>query len=730
MVEQGYMELSDKSIAEITSVFGIKPQLPADASANSAFLSACRCVAEAAKLEIRRIPPLKTDASDVDHLQQIAIASAFRCRRVDLTGDWWRDDHGPLLVFRRQDHAACALVPRRRGRYYLVESTAGGEETRTPLDAKSASELESTAYMFYRPLPERVLGWRDLLEFGLAGLGRDVRWMLFAMATASILGLLVPIATGMIFDYVVPAANISLLNQLILALTVSVVAVTLFDTTEKIASMRLELKMNASLQAALWDRLLRLPVSFFRRYSVGDLADRADGIDEIQQTITSNVITTAIGSVFSVFTLLLMIYYHAGLALVAVALTLVFAAVSVFTSLAQLKYQRDMYATRGRLSGFLLQILTNISKLRVSNKEEIVFQRWLSPFVRITRLFIKAETINIRLVVFSSIFSLLATAILFLMVVTLGKDLSFGQFIAFNAAFGQFFAAVLAVSQVVADSLQIVPLYERSRPILSALPEDTNRGVDCGDIKGGISIEQLHFRYPQNAGALDQTLSPWVFKGLNLTVEPGEFIALVGPSGSGKSSLFRLLLGFEQPTSGKVFYDGHNLATLNVEGLRRQCGVVLQGSSLLPGTIWDNIAFGGNGISEEQAWAAARYAEIDKDILAMPMGMYTQIAEGGKNISAGQRQRILIARALAKKPKILFFDEATSALDNMTQARIARHIEGLGISCVVAAHRLSTVVRADRIFVFDRGDLAQQGTYAELVAQPGLFAEIAQRQTV
>ena len=731
MDKQTYLELPDESIAEISSVFGIKPQNSSGSFANnSSFLSACKRVAEATKIEIQHIPPLDPDTSDVDHLEKIAKVSSFRYRQVELTGDWWRYDHGPLLVFQQQDHRACALIPYKGGNYRLIELSPMGEEISIPVSENSASGIEPFAYMFYRPLPNRVINWRDLLEFGLKGLGDDVKRLLFTMAAMSILGLIVPIATGLIFDHVIPSANINLLNQFILALTVNVVAIMLFNAASIVATMRLELKMNVSLQAAVWDRLLRLPVNFFRRYTVGDLADRASGIDEIQQTITGNVLNTAISGIFSLFTLLLMVYYDARLALGAVALTLLFAAASVFTTLQQLKYQREMYTTMGRLSGFLLQILTNITKLRVSNKEEAAFKRWLNPFVQTTRLFLKAETIQIRLIVFSSIFSVLATATLFVMVISMGKDLTFGRFIAFNAAFGQFFASVLAVSQVITDTLEIIPLYERSRPILSALPEDSNQGVDCGDLNGEIKIDSLNFRYPQDGKTMDQTLSPWVFKGLNLTVAPGELIALVGPSGSGKSTLFRLLLGFESPTSGSIFYDGHNLTALNVSTLRRQLGVVLQNSSLLSGTIQENIGFGTTGFSEEQAWAAAHHAGIDQDIHAMPMGMYTLIAEGGKNISVGQRQRILIARALAKNPKILLFDEATSALDNVTQALITQHIENLNVTCIVAAHRLSTVVKADRIYVFDKGSIVQQGTYQELVTQSGLFAQIARRQTV
>ena len=731
MSSSDLLELPDQAISEVTAVFGGGSGTSSSPiEDNDTFQTACKLVAEAANIEIRRFPPLDPHASDIEYLERVADMTPFRFRRVELTGDWWHYDHGPLLAFQAHNHKASALVPRKGGKYRLIEPSRKGDNNSSPVTRDTASRIESFAYMFYRPLPDRIINWKDLFTFGLKGLGEDVRRLLFAMAAMSLLGLLVPVVTGMIFDHVIPNANIGLLTQFVLALAVSVMAIVLFNTTETLASIRLELKMNASLQAALWDRMLRLPISFFRRYSVGDLADRVSGIDEIQQTITDNVIETALGGVFSIFTLLLMIYYDWRMALGAVVLTMVFTGASIFTTLQQLKYQRQMYKKEGRLYGYLLQILNNITKLRISNRESAAFKRWLKQSTQITRLFLKAETVHIRLIVFSAIFSILATATLFVMVVTLGKDLSFGRFMAFSAAFGQFFASVLAMSEVIASTLEIVPLYERARPVLSTLPEDNDQGIAHDDLEGDIRINHLSFRYPQEAPVADERLSPWVFKELDLSIKAGEFVALVGPSGSGKSTLFRLLLGFESPTSGSIYYDGHDLRGLNIRTLRRQIGAVLQNSTLLSGTIMENIGSGSADFSEEQAWTAADYAGIAEDIEAMPMGMYTLVAEGGKNISAGQRQRILIARVLARKPKILFLDEATSALDNVTQARISRYIESLDVTCIVAAHRLSTIVNADRIYVLDKGAIVQQGTYRELAEKPGLFAQIAARQMI
>jgi ABC-type bacteriocin/lantibiotic exporter with double-glycine peptidase domain len=214
---------------------------------------------------------------------------------------------------------------------------------------------------------------------------------------------------------------------------------------------------------------------------------------------------------------------------------------------------------------------------------------------------------------------------------------------------------------------------------------------------------------------------------VTIRVRPGQFVALVGPSGAGKSTVLRLLLGFETPTTGSVYLDGEDLSGLDQQAVRAQMGVVLQNSQLSPGSLLSNIV-GSTQLSLEDAWEAARLSGLDRDIAQMPMQMYTAITEGESTLSGGQRQRLLIARAIVSKPKILLFDEATSALDNVTQAKVAESLDHVKATRVVVAHRLSTIIHADQIFVIDRGRVVQQGSYEELMQQPGLFAELAKRQ--
>lgn len=297
--------------------------------------------------------------------------------------------------------------------------------------------------------------------------------------------------------------------------------------------------------------------------------------------------------------------------------------------------------------------------------------------------------------------------------------MSTGQFLAFNAAFSGLLGAMVGMTSTFLSVAEIIPLYERATPILKTLPEIDEVKTDPGHLTGELDISRIFFRYHE--------VGPLVLQDVSLRARPGEFIAVVGSSGSGKSTLLRLLLGFETPESGAIYFDGQDLAGLDVQSVRRQMGVVLQNSQLLPGNIFDNIV-GSLPLTMDDAWEAAALAGLAEDIQQMPMAMHTAITAGSSTLSGGQRQRIVIARAIVNKPRIIIFDEATSALDNRTQAEVSRSLEGLNATRIVIAHRLSTIINADRIYVMDQGKIVQSGTYAELISQEGPFAEMAKRQ--
>jgi ABC-type bacteriocin/lantibiotic exporter with double-glycine peptidase domain len=393
------------------------------------------------------------------------------------------------------------------------------------------------------------------------------------------------------------------------------------------------------------------------------------------------------------------------------------------TSLAawlQLRRQREVLSLQGKIASLLLGLIQAVAKLRVAGAEERAFSRWAEQFAEQRRISMQARRLAAGQLSFNAAYGIFTSLAIFAMVAwSSGAALPVGELLAFNAAFGQFLAAALATVSLLSSVLVMVPLFERLAPVLATAPEVDEEKVDPGELAGEVELSHVSFRY-------DET-GPLILDGLSFRANAGEFIALVGPSGSGKSTCLRLILGFEKPASGSIYFDRQDLAALGVQAVRRQIGVVMQHSQPMTGDIFSNIASGTN-LTLEDAWEAAAMAGLADDIRAMPMGMHTVVSEGAGTFSGGQRQRLLIARAIVNRPRILLFDEATSALDNRTQEVVSRSLESLKATRIVIAHRLSTIANADRIYVVVGGRVVEAGTYRELMAGGGAFVEMARRQ--
>jgi ATP-binding cassette subfamily C protein len=627
------------------------------------------------------------------------------------------------MVGRREsDGAPVALLPVSPRRYQLYDP---GARSRVSVDAAVAGSLEPFAWCFYRPFPARALTARDLVRFGLKGAQRDLATVLLMGAGVGLLGMALPVVTGVVFDSIIPGADRNQLLVVTLILMVAAICGSLFQVVQGFALNRLEARMDATLQAAVWDRLLSLPVPFFRDYTAGDLAMRSLGISAMRRLVTDSVTSSLLAGASSVFGFALLFYYSWRLALLATGLTALTVLAATLTGYYQVRYQRELMSVAGRLSGMLLQLVNGVSKLRVSATENRAFAAWAREFSRKKEIAYKTRTLSIAFSVFAAVIPVLSAAALFAAASRLldqasGTALSTGSFLAFTATFVQFQFSALAFSSAFVSMLSVVPLYERARPILAALPESDRAMSDPGELAGNIEVKHVTFRYRPEA--------PLVLRDVSVTIPAGRFVAIVGPSGSGKSTLFRMLMGFETPESGAIYFDDQDQAHLDVQSLRQQIGVVLQSGRLLTDSLYKNIV-GNARLTMEDAWAAAAMAGLEKDIKAMPMGMHTVVSEGGGGLSGGQRQRVMIARAIVKKPRILLFDEATSALDNETQAIVSQSLESLQATRLVIAHRLSTIVHADYIYVMEKGAVVQEGTYQELMQQPGPFADLARRQT-
>jgi len=662
------------------------------------------------------IPPSRRWRDHRRPYEAMADASRLRLRRVTLRGEWWERDAGPLAA-RTRAGAPVALLPA-GGRYVLYDPAT---EVRTPVDPLLAQSLDPTAYQLYRKLPDVVRGASGLLAFALADRRRELVALGGYGLALTLLGLLTPLALGFLIDGVIPAGDRGLLWQIGGGLAAVALGQLGFQLAQGLTASRLETLADLSTQSALWDRLLALPLTFFRQYPAGDLLSRVSIVAEIRRKLGSLVLGTLLGSAFSLLNLGAMLVYDLRLAGAAALLGLVSLTLTVVSGLLLSERNRKLLRLRGTLFGFTVQLVNGIARLRSASAERRAFTRWLGAYTAQTRIEHDAQRIEDFVATANTFLPTVAMAVVFALAAPLVQQgkLSTGSFLAFNTLLGSFLAATANLSLGLVDIVEVTSQVRRAQPLLAATPEVDALRVDPGILRGHLSLEGVSFRYrPTGAPVLD---------GVTLRAEPGEFVALVGPSGSGKSTVLRLLLGLETPGGGTVRVDGQDLSRLDVQAVRNQIGAVLQESRLVAGSLFENIAYGYDA-SEQEVWEAARLAGIAEEIAAMPMQLQTMVSEGGGNLSGGQRQRVFIARALVRRPRIVLFDEATSALDNRTQALVTASLDALKVTRLVIAHRLSTIRNADRIYVLAAGRVVQEGNFEELAAQPGLFAQLIARQ--
>lgn len=720
----------DKTDASLRGILGlVEPALAqgiaaAKSKSTDPLLEACRLVG--AKLDLEIVPPSMCKAvnSRLDPITRICLSSKIRSRDVILKDDWYTRDVGPLVAYieaaqEGEEKKPIAIIPITDSTYEAINPA---DNMRVRVTKEVAETLHPVAHTFYTHLPHRDIGLLDLFKYGIKGKARD-GILVFSLALfGGVFGMIMPMVTGTFFDTIIPSADRSQLLQYCLGLFAVGLGTGTFELTRSFAMMRISAKTECNMQSAVWDRLLNMPVNFFNKYTVGDLAMRANSVNSIYKMISGTTANTIVSSIFSVFNLLLLFYYNVKLAVLACFFVLVTLIVSTIQSYLQVKIQREGMELGGKTTSLTLQLILGIPKLRVAGAEHRAFSVWSEKYIEGKGLNIKARWISNHFAVFNSLFSVLPTLTIYYFVANyLSQEAAFttGKFMAFNAAFGQFMGSTLKLGGVFISIMGVVPTYERIKPILDTQPEIDDGKADPGELSGEIEISHLTFRYNEDG--------PIILDDVNIRVNPGEFVAVVGPSGSGKSTLLRLLLGFEKSEAGVIYYDGKNSFDLDPHAVRQQFGVVLQNGKVIAGDIFSNIV-GANRLSVEDAWEAARMAGLDKDISAMPMGMHTVISEGGGTFSGGQKQRLLISRALVTKPRIIFFDEATSALDNATQAIVTESLDRIAATRIVIAHRLSTIINADRIFVMERGRVIQEGTFEELVRRPGLFAQLVKRQ--
>ena len=639
-------------------------------------------------------------------------------RDVELKEKWYADACGPLLGFLRDGGTPVALLPGAlRGYRYTDPKT--GQHVR--LNAKTARLLETDAICFYRPLPMRKLGIPDLLLYmkRCVSVG-DIAVIVLSTLMISLTGLLIPQITAALTGPVLESGRTNALAGAAICILCVSLTSRLLTSVNGLLTQRLSLKTSLGVESAMMMRLISLPARFFRTYSPGELKSRSMAVNSLCQLMQSMVLSTGLTSLGSLLYITQIFRFAPSLVIPSLLIIAVTTAFSVVTTMAQVGITRRRMEQAARESGMSYAMITGLQKIKLAGAEKRIFARWLNVYAQGAELQYNPPTFLKLSGVISTGIGLVSTIILYCLAVRTGVAPS--SYFAFSAAYGSLMGAFTALTGIARSAAQIRPILEMAEPFLETVPETSERREVVTGISGEVELDHVSFRYSPD--------TPYILRDLSLRIRPGEYVAVVGRTGCGKSTLMRLLLGFETPETGAIYYDGRDIGSLDPGSLRRHIGAVTQDGGLFQGDIYSNIVITAPELTVDDAWAAAETAGIADDIRAMPMGMYTVISEGQGGISGGQKQRLMIARAVAPKPKLLLFDEATSALDNRTQKQVSEALDGMGCTRVVIAHRLSTIRHCDRIVVLDGGGIIEDGTYDELIEKGGFFAELVERQRV
>lgn len=676
------------------------------------------------------IPAKIQDKSEEDQIYTITVASKIYTRVIKLRKNWRTNGSLPLLThqIRGEEREPVAVLTNSDGLYESVD--AENRFQRKEVDSAFEAKTEPKATMFYQALPEKTdLTPLELLKYFSKSNVKDILMIIAISFFSMVVGVITPFFNRMIFDSVIPSSDILLLFQILFWMFIILLFQMILGYARTFAIMRFETLFSHNLDMSIWIRLMNLPYSFFRKYSSGDLYSRINAVSGLKNIVTGHAISLTLDAFFSVVYLFVMIYFSPMLTFVTLGVLVLMTLVDIFALTKSVQFSRETQKISGDLYGQVMQVIVGISKIKIYGVESRIFSYWADAFVNLTKISIKGaklgmwiSTINATLSTLMSYTLMIGmTLIKFLEKPSAMQSVTIGEFMAFSAAFGTFTGYYFSVVSALQTYISIIPTWERCKVILEEKPEVFEENLLNIPLRGKIEFKNVYFRYDHDA--------PYVHDDISLKAEPGEFIAIVGRSGCGKSSLIQLLLGFEKPEMGGIFLDDKELSSFDIQNVRSQMGVVSQNCKIIDGTIRDNIT-GGKVFTREEVMEAAKIAEFDHFINQLPMELQTFLTHGSETLSGGQMQRLFLTRAIIGTPKILILDEATNALDNETQMKIMEHIDKLRVTRIVIAHRLSTTMNADRIYVMKEGKIMEVGTYEELIKNKGYFSRLVELQAL
>ena len=676
--------------------------------------NAIDAVLQSMHIRSRDIPDDVTDLND--QLDYLLEPHGIMRRYVTLPPGWYKDAAGPMLMIYKENSIPVAVLPRGIKGYEFTDPIS---LKKCRVDDKTQKLFEEDGLCFYKPFPQRRLGIKDLLIYmALSRSLSDHAMVLISSAIITAVGMLTPMITKLAYGRVLKSGEMNMLYALGFFMISASIGHLLFSSVGNMITQAVQTKQSVAIEAAVMMRVLSFPASFFRKFSAGELYTRTQSITELCRQLAQAVLSTGVTSIFSLVYIVQVFHYTPVLVVPALAVTLTTVVFSVVSTLLNTQVTRASMTLAAQESGMNYAMITGIQKIKLAGAEKRAFARWARLYAKEAEFLYNPPMIIKMNAVISAAISLIGTIVMYS--AAIGGGVTYDNYVAFTASYGYISGAFMELSGIALMIAGIKPTLEMVKPILDEEPEAAGGKQTVTRLGGNIELSHVSFRYTDTM--------PDVLDDLSIRIKSGEYVAIVGETGCGKSTLVRILLGFEKPRKGAVFFDGKDINSLDLRSLRRHIGVVMQNGKLLMGSIFENITISAPWLTMDEAWDAAETAGIAQDIREMPMGMQTMISEGQGGISGGQKQRLLIARAIAPKPAVLIFDEATSALDNLTQKKVTQALDSYKCTRIVIAHRLSTIQACDRILLLRKGKIEEDGTYEELLGRKGFFAELVERQ--
>ena len=649
----------------------------------------------------RRFSPSLRGAS-LKNLIEIAQQLGFVTRAVKLPLEQVGNLHAPAVLHWDMSHFVVlertrngkALIhdPAARSRWYKSEELSR-HFTGVALELRPGDDFEPVEARERLRLPQL---WRRV-----TGLKRALAQTLALSLVIQTFVLASPYYMQVAIDRALPALDLDLLTVLALGFGLFTIINVGASLLRSFVLLSAGTSLSYGIIANVARRLFRLPVSWFEKRHVGDILSRFQSVIPIQQALTQGAVGALVDGVFAALILIVMFLYSTWLTLLAVAALALYALIRWITFSLQREAQQEAIVAAAKEQSIMIESIRGMVTLRLLNKEGARHSQWLTRLTNVTNSGVRLGRIGIWQQTANGLIFGIETVLSVWLAIrsVMTGGFSVGMVFAYMSYKGQFLQRIISlIDQTITFRMLSLHLERLSDIALADQDKSFDEPQPPGQIfKGGIELRNVRFRYSPT--------DPYVLDGVNLVVQPGEHIAITGPSGGGKSTLVKIILGLLEPEEGEVLVEGVRLPRFGYKHYRDQIGAVLQDDNLFAGSLADNIALFDEAPDMTRIVAAAQAAAIGEELARMPMGYETLLHDMGTTLSGGQKQRLLIARALYRNPKLLVLDEGTSHLDPATEMRVNATVDGLGITRIVIAHRLETVAVADHVYLMHEARL-------------------------